>query len=433
MNRILGISGIFLLVWSISSEVYGTTTASVPPGLLYENLKAEVPKVSQQYFKKAAKALEAGNYDRADQYYLTILTQYDLGTALWGRAFSQWQMGHIQSAAKQFEKAAARCTTRAAFYLNYADFTYREYQDCHKGHQLATAAYRLNPTDNALLKMIRQARELDCPAATLGQLQQLYEEKPRRGGVAVYYAAYLSDQDQNTRAAEVAQAAIPHTETPFDLKLLAQILANNGYFLAAAQACEKLNGIAKRSADNYEAWGYLEYKQGHYRNAVINYQKALRYKYRPSTLLILARLHHFYLDHQRKALHYCKAALKVNKEYPDAYYLMAEIYRQKGDLRKALHYSRRQIELLPDHPQPYYYHGKLFFEKKDYTQAIQYLKKAVELRPKIERYRLVLAKAYAGAGQKDKAQEIYTNVFEEALDHLWKEEEALKQTPPVPR
>ncbi len=433
MNRVIGILIIVLFVWGITGQGYGASPTSVPSGLRYEQLKSEIPKASRRHFKKAAKALEAGNYNKADQYYLTILTQQALGHAHWGRAFSQWQMGQVQAAAQQYTRAAEKCDTLPAFLLNYADFAYRDLQDCQKGHQLAAAAYRLEPADKALLKIIHHSRKLACPDATLDHLQQLYRDHPQQGNIAVYYAVYLSDQERHAAAARVAQDALSYTGKPFLLKLLAQILANNGYFLAAAHACEKLTQTAKRSADNYEAWGYLEYKQGHYRNAVINYQKALRYKYRPSTLLILARLYHFYLSNQRKALHYCKAALKVNREYPDAYYLMAEIYRQKGDLKKALRYSRRQIDLLPEHPQPYYYHGKLYFEKKEYDKAVQYLNKAVEMRPKIERYRLVLAKAYAGTGQKEKAQKIYTDVFEEALDNLWKEEEALKQTPPTPR
>ena len=100
---------------------------------------------------------------------------------------------------------------------------------------------------------------------------------------------------------------------------------------------------------------------------------------------------------------------------------------------KALDYSSRLLKLMPDHPHPYYYHGKLLFELKRYTEAVTYLEQAVALSPEVQRYRLILAKAYAGAGQKDRAKAIYTNFINEPIGNLWSEEELLKEEPPEPR
>ncbi|MCK4689553.1 MAG: tetratricopeptide repeat protein, partial [Candidatus Marinimicrobia bacterium] len=102
-------------------------------------------------------------------------------------------------------------------------------------------------------------------------------------------------------------------------------------------------------------------------------------------------------------------------------------------LKSALKYSKIQIELVPDRSQSYYYHGKLLYEKKEYENAVIYLEKAVELNPGMRRYRLVLAKAYAGAGLIEKARETYDNFIDEPLKDLWKEEEMLKEAAPKPR
>jgi len=145
------------------------------------------------------------------------------------------------------------------------------------------------------------------------------------------------------------------------------ILANNGYFVDAVNVCQKLSRIARRSANSYEAWGFLEYKQGHYENAVINYKRALNRDYKIQTLIMLARLNHFYLNRQKVATYYCKAAIQANRNFPDAYYLLlAEISRNKDDLESAIKYSKIQMELMPYRSQSCYYHGKLIYEKKDY-------------------------------------------------------------------
>lgn len=51
----------------------------------------------------------------------------------------------------------------------------------------------------------------------------------------------------------------------------------------------------------------------------------------------------------------------------------------------------------------------------------------------MRRYRLVLAKAYTGAGLIEKARETYDNFIDEPLKDLWKEEEMLKEATPKPR
>ena len=96
-------------------------------------------------------------------------------------------------------------------------------------------------------------------------------------------------------------------------------------------------------------------------------------------------------------------------------------------------YSARLIELQPEHPQTYFYHGKLLFQNKDYKNAVKYLEKAVQYNPDIKRYRLVLAKAYAGAGMPDKARATYANYLNEPLKNLWQEENMIRGTPPPPR
>jgi len=243
----------------------------------------------------------------------------------------------------------------------------------------------------------------------------------------------LYEIGQKATAIEIARQAIPITQNPFHLKLLVLLLAQEGYFVESARACEKLSSIAPRSAQTLEAWGFLESQQGHYQNAATHYRKALNREYRMPTLLALARLYAFYLNDLNKAIYYVKAILNLDRNNCDALYIMAEVKRRQGNIGAALKYSERLMDLQPEHPQTYYYHGKLYMQNKDFANAVQYLEKAVLYNPDIKRYHLVLAKAYAGAGMIDKARETYTNYLNEPLKDLWQEENMLKGTPPPPR
>jgi hypothetical protein len=51
----------------------------------------------------------------------------------------------------------------------------------------------------------------------------------------------------------------------------------------------------------------------------------------------------------------------------------------------------------------------------------------------VQRYRLVLAKCYAGAGMREKAAQTYQNFLDESLMDLWQEESTLREEPPAPR
>lgn len=77
----------------------------------------------------------------------------------------------------------------------------------------------------------------------------------------------------------------------------------------------------------------------------------------------------------------------------------------------------------------YYYHGKILHENKDFNKAVIYFEKSLEMKPADQRYRLILAKAYAGAGLMEKAKETYSNFINEPLKDFWLEENPQKEGP----
>jgi len=432
MMRLSKISAFFLLCILVSVS-FAKEDVSIPKGLHYKEIKKAIPPEMRSYFKSAESYLKKNDMLKADQYYTSILTKGENFYAFWGRAWCQWQIGHLISAKKQFANAYSSCDSIYPFLLNYADFTLEAHEDWDLLSEIAYRAYEVSQSDDALMILIKSGKRLNLEDKALKQLKFITKKFPNNSNAWVFYASLLRDMERNEEAVSAAKHAIPLADDPFQLRLIVFILANNGYFVDAANVCQKLSMIAKRSANSYEAWGFLEYKQGHYENAVINYKKALNRDYKIQTLIMLARLNHLYLNNQKVATYYCKAAIQANRNLPDAYYLLAEISRDKGDLKSAIKYSKIQMELMPDRSQSYYYHGKLLYEKKDYKDAVIYLEKAVRLNPDMRRYRLVLAKAYAGAGLIDKARETYKNFINEPLKDLWKEEEMLKESTPEPK
>ncbi|HPC35603.1 MAG TPA: tetratricopeptide repeat protein [Candidatus Marinimicrobia bacterium] len=407
--------------------------AKLPDGLQYRQVKKNIRPEARPMFKAAEKYYDKMKYSQADQSYLEAIQRGEGFYGSWGRACVARQDKRISDAEKFYATAFSLNDSLESFLYDYAVFLQLNGQEWGKIEKVCTRLYTVTKDDEALSILVETAARLKQQSAALKSLAEIARRYPLRSNAQVYYASMLYDCGQKAEAAEVARNAIQISYDPFQLKLIVSILAQEGYFVECAKACQKMSQIAPRSAPTLEAWGFLELQQGHYKNAATYYKKALNRDYRIPTLLSLARIYAFYLNEPERALHYAKAITNLDRDNCDALYIMAEVKRRTGDINGALKYSARLIDLQPEHPQTYYYHGKLLFQNKDYKKAVQYLEKAVQYNPDIKRYRLVLAKAYAGAGMPQKARATYANYLNEPLKDLWQEENMLKGTPPPPR
>jgi len=422
-----------LVSLTIGSGVLWASSAPLPEGLRYKALKKHVLKVNRSTFKHAERDFRKQKLQLADQSYFQAMKAGDQFYGSWGRATVAQYKGELNAARKHYQTAFETNDSLLTFLRVYADFALNIAQDWDLLEKIIVKHYAYSRSDSALQLLLDGALRFAVKDKALDTIRRLGRRFPKENNLKIYEAVLLRDLGRDAEAVTAAKTAILRTNDPFQLKLMVLILANNGYFLDAARACERLSQIAPKSVHTYLAWGFLESKQGRYANAAENYQRALNRDYSIATMLTLAKLYHYYLEQPAKALYYCKAILQINRQQVEALYLTAEIARKRGDFNTALKYSRRQMELLPGHPQPYYYHGKLLFEQQKYADAIPFLEKAVENNPDIKRYRLILAKAYAGAGLADQAKTIYREYLSEQLKDLWQEEEMLRETPPEPR
>ncbi|RKY62484.1 MAG: hypothetical protein DRP96_00045 [Candidatus Neomarinimicrobiota bacterium] len=407
--------------------------ADLPEGLRYKRLKSAIPTSYRFDFKRALSFLKKDQNYQAKIILERLVKTHPDFYVYWAYGYTERMMNNTASARALYFKAFEMNDSLLTFLRDYADFVEATSAEWLVVRRLTRALYTAQPDDYPLMFMLDKAVETGQQSAALDFLRELAETHPGDTRIGVFQAVVLSYLGRGTEAVQSALEVVEDTESLFQLQMLERILANNGYFVEAAGACEKMTGIAKKSAVTYSAWGHLEFMQGHYENAVTYYRKSLNADYRPSTLIKLARITLLYLNDPKQAVYYGKSALQIDRRESDACFILAESYRRLARMDKALDYSSRLLKLMPDHPHPYYYHGKLLFELKRYTEAVTYLEQAVALSPEVQRYRLILAKAYAGAGQKDRAKAIYTNFINEPIGNLWSEEELLKEEPPEPR
>lgn len=428
-----GVISLIVCLFAVSGAFAARNSQKLPDGLQYRQIKKIILKDTRSTFKSAEKYFNKGKNSLSDQYYLSAIEKGEKFYGIWGRAWVARQSKDYLAAGKLYTEAFLLNDSLEIFLHDYALYLQQYSQDWDWINKICTRLYDVTKEEEALSILLEAADRLNQRPAALKSLQELARRYPIRADVQVFYSSLLYESGSKEMAIEVARQAISITQDPFHLKLLVLLLTQEGYFIESAQACEKLSKIAPRSAHTLEAWGFLEFQQGHYQNAVTHYRKALNRDYRLSTLMSLARLNVFYLNEADQAIYYVKAILNLDRDNCDALYIMAEVKRRQGNIKAALKYSERLMDLQPEHPQTYYYHGKLYMQNKDFHNAVKYLETAVLYNPDIKRYRLVLAKAYAGAGLTDKARETYTNYLNEPLKDLWQEENMLKGTPPSPR
>jgi len=417
----------------LSALFISTVLASAAAGLQYKKIKKDIPRSYRSFVKRGVKYLEKDQAYQARKIFSDLIKQYPEFFVYWGYGRSEWMLGNPASARALYFRAFELNDSLYSFLQDYAAFAEEIKTDWIVIRRLAGALYALQPDDFALIFVIDRVRDVSDQKEAVLFFEELKSNFPKNTNIDVYHAILLSNLGENSKAVSRALAAIGSADNPFQLRMLERILSNNGYFIEAAGVCEKLSKVAKKSAYTYDAWGHLEFKQGHYKNAVIHYEKALNYNYCSASLMTLAQIYHFYLNNPAKAAYYCKAALQIDRNQGDAYFILAECNRKSGKIDKALQFSQKQLALFPDHPHPLYYHGKLLFELNRYNDAIPYLEQAVAISPDVQRYRLILAKTYAGAGLTEKARETYTNFLNEPINNLWSEEELLKEEPPEPR
>lgn len=76
---------------------------------------------------------------------------------------------------------------------------------------------------------------------------------------------------------------------------------------------------------------------------------------------------------------------------------------------------KQMVAEFPDSPMAQFSLGKAYLERRQYAEAAKTLEEAVRLDPQYAAAMVSLGDAYAGAGQADKAREVFARAKEKAL------------------
>jgi tetratricopeptide (TPR) repeat protein len=117
-----------------------------------------------------------------------------------------------------------------------------------------------------------------------------------------------------------------------------------------------------------------------------------------------------------EAIQHCRAALRINPDYPEALVNLAVALVNQGDPETARQLLERARQLDPEYADAHYNLGHVFALKEDYPAAIACYQSALQLNPAHREAAYGLGLALGGLGEWDRAIPILEGAFGLKLD-----------------
>lgn len=201
----------------------------------------------------------------------------------------------------------------------------------------------------------------------------------------------------------------------------------------------KENNLKSALADSYYNLGKSEYEQGHYIDALRNFEKNLSIVEEigdediNNTLLAIGSVYFHHGDYLR-SLEYFSKSMKLTRESGDSvgladlYNNVGAIYFYQDEFLKAIEYYQKSLR-LDEHLGDEYgiaislsNIGEAYLNQGDYSKSIEYLQKSIDICNSREEKSLltfsisILANAYSHQGNFKLAQEYYQKGYELSQD-----------------
>lgn len=218
------------------------------------------------------------------------------------------------------------------------------------------------------------------------------------------------------------QAREQEPNNPFVLGPLAFCLSRLKRHKEAIELFTRLCELQPEIARWPYSVGYQYYDQQQYAQAIEHFDRALEIE--PNYIVVLYRKGYALSTmkgregHALTAFEACRKAYhaltdegekdRERKNYADACYQQGKLFLSVGNRQLAEERLREAVELKKDDPNVHYILGKAYVESQRFDLAIDRLRTAQRLSKQPEHYILdYLARAYKGAGQLQKALEVY--------------------------
>lgn len=79
-----------------------------------------------------------------------------------------------------------------------------------------------------------------------------------------------------------------------------------------------------------------------------------------------------------ESIKFFNQSIEINPNFHMAYYNMANVYKEKGDIEQAKRLHRRSFEINPRYAYPYNNLGNIYVDEQNYDEAIRCYKMAVK-------------------------------------------------------
>jgi tetratricopeptide (TPR) repeat protein len=263
------------------------------------------------------------------------------------------------------------------------------------------------PSNNSIAASLAReylaAKEVDKAAKALAHFHASAEtpEQEMEMAVVVYLAAH-----QLVPAQAVAEAAYKYDPSVHTLLLLANALQLQGRYPDVIKLLENKRAVYTDSPEFFITLAESEFDASIYPAAREDLQHAIALDAKSYQAHYILGNVLFKLSDTEGAIAEYRQAIDLAPDQPRTYFQLALVLRSKEDeagekqvLEQTLaaddHYAPAQCEL-----------GRILLEEHRAADAVSHLNAAIQYNPRSEEAYFLLAKAYAGLGEKDKSREM---------------------------
>lgn len=331
-------------------------------------------KSAKDYYKDGVKCLENGNYAEASGYMLkAIEMNTDKAEYYIGSAMSLTKLGKYEEAIKQYDRIIMDKDNQIAKENN---------KRAYRGKGIAY--YEKGDYEKAIEEFQR--------ALKMGELSS-YNADIRR-----YLADCYMQKGEYKEALTIINELITEKEAADDYAKRAEIQYLSG---DTKKAVEDYNKAIEMNAKNIEF--YLEkyellLSMDNEEEAQKCLAEALKMEATsPSEKYDQARVYLYQKDYDKAG----QILKEIVKDYPQAYYLLGEVYYAKDDSKNAISNYNKYLESSHKEfeSQACYKLSGSYIRKKDYKKALEYVEKGLAAGTKVQQgllYNQVICKEYLG-------------------------------------
>lgn len=173
---------------------------------------------------------------------------------------------------------------------------------------------------------------------------------------------------------------------------------------------EKLDNKIRGEAYCYLGYAYMNLRETV--NCIEALKKSIDFD-KNNALAYYFLAHEYYLNGDFKATElYLAEAVKIHPKFISAMRMLAELYKDKGELDKSADLYQKIVELVPNSGYFRYQYYKICLKKQDWDEAEKTLQAMIKLQPKYRTNYLNLGEVYIKQGKLDKALKEFNYILD---------------------